>query len=82
MFFRQHKENTTLLVCVDDIIIRGDDEGEIAELKVQLGNEFEVKNLNLLRYFLGIEVVLGVGVVLSQRKYIFSQKLECWVVGL
>ena len=31
LFFRQHKEHTTLLVAyVDDIIITGDDEGEIS----------------------------------------------------
>ena len=66
VFFRQHKEHTTLLVVyVDDIIIMGNDEGEIAQLKVQLGKEFEVKDLGLLRYFLGIEVARGAdGVVL------------------
>ena len=67
MFFRQHKEHTTLLVVyVDDIIITGNNEGEIAQLKVQLGKEFEVKDLGLLRYFLGIEVAHGAeGIVLS-----------------
>ena len=49
MFFRQHKEHSTLLaVYVDDIIITCNDEGEIAKLKVQLGKEFEVKDLGLL----------------------------------
>ena len=49
MFFRQHKDHTTLLVVyVDDIIITGNNEGEIAQLKVQLGKEFEVKDLGLL----------------------------------
>ena len=44
-FFQQHKEHTTLLVVyVDDIIIIGNNEGEIAQLKVQLGKEFEVKD--------------------------------------
>ena len=68
LFFRQHKEHTTLLVVyVDDINITGDDEGEIAHLKVQLGKQFEVKDLGLLRYFLGIEVACGAkGIVLSQ----------------
>ena len=51
---------------VDDINITGDDEGEIAHLKVQLGKQFEVKDLGLLRYFLGIEVACGAkGVVQS-----------------
>ena len=86
MFFRQHKDHTTLLVVyVDDIIITGNNEGEIAQLKVQIGKEFKVKDLGLLRYFLGIEVAHGAeGVVLSQRKYVLDLliELECWVVGL
>ena len=86
MFFRQHKDHTTLLaVYVDDIIITGNNEEEIAQLKVQIGKEFKVKDLGLLRYFLGIEVAHGAeGVVLSQRKYVLDLliELECWVVGL
>ena len=42
-------------------------EGEIVQLKVKLGKEIDVKDLGLLRYFLGIEVAHGAeGVVLSQ----------------
>ena len=64
VFFRQHKEYTTLLVVyVEGIISTGNNEGEIALLKVQLGKEFEVKDLGFLQYFLGIEVARGVGVV-------------------
>ena len=83
MFFRQHKDHTTLLVVyVDDIIITGNNEGEIAQLKVQLGKEFEVKDLDLLQYFLGIEVARGVeGVVLSQRKYVLDLLTETGMLG-
>ena len=72
IFFRQHGGHTTMLVVyVDDMIITGNDEGEIAQLKARLGKEFEVKDLGQLRYFLGIEVACGEeGVVLSQRKCI------------
>jgi hypothetical protein len=41
---------------VDDIIITGDDEMEIARLKKCLSQAFEVKDLGNLKYFLGIEV--------------------------
>ena len=83
VFFRQHKDHTTLLaVYVDDIIITGNDEGEIAQLKMQLGKEFEVKDLGLLRYFLGIEVARGAeGVVLSQRKYVLDLLKETGMLG-
>ena len=70
-----------LAVYVDDIIITGNDEGEIAQLKMQLGKEFEVKGLGLLRYFLGIEVARGVGVVLSHRKYVLDLLTETVMLG-
>jgi Reverse transcriptase (RNA-dependent DNA polymerase) len=46
VFSRQHGGHITMLaVYVDDMIITGDDEGEIAQLKTRLGKEFEVKDL-------------------------------------
>jgi Reverse transcriptase (RNA-dependent DNA polymerase) len=55
-------------VYVDDIIIIDDDYNEITQLKTKLSNEFEVKNLEQLKYFLGINVARGVeGIVLSIR---------------
>ena len=47
---------TALLVYVDDIIIRGNDEKEKQNLKQYLIKEFEIKELEKLKYFLGIEV--------------------------
>lgn len=83
VFFRQHGGHTTMLaVYVDDMIITGDDEGEIAQLKARLGKEFEVKDLGQLRYFLGIEVARGEeGVVLSQRKYVLDLLKETGMLG-
>jgi hypothetical protein len=45
-----------LAFYVDDIIITGDDQEEMKRLKECLSNEFEVKDLGNLKYFLGIEV--------------------------
>jgi Reverse transcriptase (RNA-dependent DNA polymerase) len=60
-----------LAVYVDDMIIMSDDDDEIARLKVRLEKEFEVKDLEHLRYFFGIEVThWSKGIVLSQQKYI------------
>jgi Reverse transcriptase (RNA-dependent DNA polymerase) len=73
---------TMLAVYVDDMIITGDDEGEIAQLKARLGKEFEVKDLGQLRYFLGIEIARGAEeIVLSQRKYVLDLFTETGMLG-
>ncbi|CAA6671840.1 unnamed protein product [Spirodela intermedia] len=60
-----------LLVYVDDIIITGNDEGEIKNLSNCLAQEFDVKTLGRLKYFLGIKVAhSSKGIFISQRKYI------------
>ncbi|TYK30560.1 putative inactive tRNA-specific adenosine deaminase-like protein 3 isoform X6 [Cucumis melo var. makuwa] len=59
-----------LIVYVDDIILSGDDQAEIRQLKHQMGNEFEIKDLGNLKYFLGMEVTISKeGISMSQRKY-------------
>ncbi|CAA6665294.1 unnamed protein product [Spirodela intermedia] len=60
-----------LLIYVDDIIITGNDEGEIHNLSDCLAQEFDTKTLGRLKYFLGIEVAHSSrGIFISQRKYI------------
>ena len=58
MFFKQSNNGrmTILIVCVDDIILTGDDTGEVERLKKVLATEFEVKDLGQMRYFLRMEV--------------------------
>lgn len=53
---RSNDKVTILVVYVDGIAVRGNDETEIAHLKTHLGKEFEIKYLGLLKYFFGIEV--------------------------
>ena len=61
-----------LVVYVDDIVVTRDNDGEISSLKSFLKEEFEIKDLGLLKFFLGIGVErLRSGIVISQRKYIF-----------
>lgn len=57
LFFRHSPsgKRTNLIVYVEDIIITGDDIGEMDRLK-KTGQEFEVKDLGNLKYFL----VMGV----------------------
>ena len=49
-------EIAVLIVYVDDIVLLGDDTVEIIQLKTKMGDEFEIKGLWNLKYFLGMEV--------------------------
>ena len=56
-----------LIVYVDDIILTGDDIDGLEKLKRVLANEFEVKDIGFLRYFLGMEVARTTqGIVVCQ----------------
>ncbi|XP_016570554.2 uncharacterized protein LOC107868382 [Capsicum annuum] len=60
-----------LTVYVDDIILTGTDLEEISNLKLFLHDQFKIKDLGLLHYFLGIEVFYsGSGILLHQSKFI------------
>lgn len=47
---------SSIIVYVDDIVLIRDREEEISKLKRFLANEFEVRDLGNLKYFLGIEI--------------------------
>jgi histone deacetylase 1/2 len=60
-----------MLVYVDDIIVVSSTVSATDQLLSQLRKEFPVKDLGVLRYFLGIEVKpTADGIVLAQKKYI------------
>lgn len=62
-----------MLIYVDDIIIVSSSTGATDRLLLQLKDEFAVKDLGELIYFLGIEVnTTKKGLILSQHKYILD----------
>ena len=71
LFLRQSGHGITiLLLCVDDMIITGDDMQSIQDLKYFLGRQFEMKDLGPLNYFLDLEVSSSSdGHYLTQAKY-------------
>ncbi|XP_042503897.1 uncharacterized mitochondrial protein AtMg00810-like [Macadamia integrifolia] len=71
-----------LLYPNSDIVVTGDDLAEISHLKRYLSEEFEIKDLGQLRYFLGIEVARSSrGIYLSQRKYVLNLLSETSILG-
>ena len=77
LYFKVDREKPLILVlCVDDLFLTGADP-LIHQCKRELVAEFEMKDLGLLHYFLGLEVWQRLGeIFLSQGKYIM--KLLVW----
>ena len=68
--FTKGAVNIQILIYVDDLIITGNQPKEVEFFKRYLASCFKMKDLGLLRYFLGIEVARNkTGMYLSQRKY-------------
>lgn len=71
-----------VLVYVDDLLITGDNKILIKEAKDVLHQQFKLKDLSELRYFLGIEVLRSkAGVILNQRKYILGMISDTGLSG-
>ncbi|KAJ0794493.1 putative RNA-directed DNA polymerase [Helianthus annuus] len=71
-----------LLVYVDDIIVTGNSVDEIKRVKALLSDNFKIKDLGVLKYFLGLEVVYDKsGLCLNQRKYCLELLAEFGYLG-
>ena len=84
MFYRRSEEGklTVLIVYVDDIIIIGDNEVQIQRLKKKLAQDFEIKDLGTLKYFLGMEFARSKkGILVNQRNYILDLLDETGLLG-
>ncbi|KAL4028578.1 hypothetical protein IC575_011777 [Cucumis melo] len=78
----QNRKIAILIVYVDDIVLTGDDQTEISQLKQRMGDEFEIKDLGNLKYFLGMEVARSKeGISVSQRKYTLDLLTETGMLG-
>ena len=68
--YRKGSTQIQILIYVDDLIITGNQAAAVEFFKTYLSSCFKMKDLGLLRYFLGIEVARSTtGMYLSQRKY-------------
>ena len=67
-FTCQTSRGLTLLLYIDDMVISGDDADTILSLKQRLQQEFQMKDLGHLRYFLGLEVAY------ARRGYLVDRK--------
>ena len=73
---------TVLLIYVDDILIIGNDPGNIAATKQFLHKHFHIKDLGNLKYFLGFEVfALKNGIFISQHKYALEVIEDAGLLG-
>ena len=62
-----------LLVYVHDLILTGENATKVNQFIAILAQRFSIKDLGLLTYFLGVEVLPNKhGLLLSQRRYIMD----------
>ncbi|GAU46710.1 hypothetical protein TSUD_287990 [Trifolium subterraneum] len=73
---------TVILVYVDDLVLGGTDVEEINSIKRLLDKKFSIKDLGLLKYFLGFEVARSQkGISLCQRKYTLDLIKDTGLLG-
>lgn len=68
-----------LLLYVDDIILTGDHDASLQDVIYELTTEFDMKDLGLLHYFLGLQIKYQTqGLFMHQSKYVqdLLQKID------
>lgn len=67
---------------VDDILIASDNPKSVAELKILLDQQFKLKDLGDLKFFLGFEIARSQkGIHLCQRKYTLELINDAGLLG-
>ncbi|KAH9696661.1 retrovirus-related pol polyprotein from transposon RE2 [Citrus sinensis] len=70
---RSHTSMILVLIYVDDILVTGPSSAELEHFIATLSSTFALKDLGILSYFLGVEVLYDEDCIfLSQRKYIID----------
>ena len=84
VFYRNSSSGIILLAMyVYDIVIPRSDSKGISSLNSFLQSQFHMKDLGMLRYFLGIEVMRSKhGIFVSQRKYVLDLLSETGNLGV
>ncbi|KAA0034984.1 putative mitochondrial protein [Cucumis melo var. makuwa] len=71
-----------LIIYVDDIVLFGDHTIEITKLKKKMRDEFQIKDLGNLKYFLRIEAARSrKGISMFQRKYTLDLLAKTGTMG-
>ncbi|MCI06346.1 retrovirus-related pol polyprotein from transposon TNT 1-94, partial [Trifolium medium] len=77
-----HDSFTVLLIYVDDIVLVGNSMPEITRIKSNLDNQFGIKDLGILKFFLGLETAhSSCGISLCQRQYCLDFLTDTGVLG-
>ncbi|KAJ9565578.1 hypothetical protein OSB04_001544 [Centaurea solstitialis] len=72
LFLKSDKEGNILIVSlyVDDMIVTGSKESMMEEFKQSMKSEFDMSDLGMMRYFLGVEIIQNdAGIFMCQRRY-------------
>ena len=84
VFSKNSSSDIVLLIAyVDDIVITGSDFKGILSLKSFLHSQFLTEDLEMLKYFLGVEVMRSKQrILLSQQKYVLDMLSETGKLGV
>ena len=75
LYFKKQGKSDFLVVClyVDDMIYMGSCESIVTDFKSCMTRKFEMTDLGLLHYFLGLEVKQGAdGILITQKKFVMD----------
>lgn len=86
LFIKLHANCLTMVVVyIDDKLVTGDDLSEILILKSFLDDQFKIKDLGEIHYFLGLEVLKqSNGFLINQHKFLVDilSEFHCLAVSL
>lgn len=71
LFVRNNNASfTVILAYIDDVILAGNDSSKMSRIKHFLDNSFKIKDLEDLKFFLGLEIArCKIDISICQRKY-------------